>query len=95
MRFPVTYYVRPGPPPAFPPIARLALNASQAAGRLIGATFTGQPTTVSPDLRTQRLTICRAGCPYYTSGRCRHDACGCVLAWKTALATEHCPDGRW
>jgi hypothetical protein len=71
------------PPPGF---IQMAWSAAEAIARHVAA---GMPTT-APDIREERLRICRE-CPVYRaeSGRC--GACGCLLEIKAVMARERCP----
>ena len=80
--------------PSYPPLLEQLGNAAAAAGRLIGAAVTGQAVAVSQEEQDRRLAIC-GGCEQFDpqQGRCRK--CGCVGRWKSQLATEQCPLGKW
>jgi hypothetical protein len=68
----------------FPPLAEQARNLAGAVGRFIGSG--GKLATAEE--RDRRLAIC-GGCDRFEDGRCRE--CGCRLAWKVSMASEHCP----
>lgn len=78
------------PRPAFPPIARQAVNFF---GAVAGHVASGL-AIVPEDERARRLAICE-GCPSYDAptGRCRK--CGCRMAIKARWASQVCPLGRW
>lgn len=46
----------------------------------------------SEDEARRRMNICVA-CPEWERGRCR--ICGCFLAPKVRMKTEHCPIYKW
>ena len=78
-----------------PGLARQAVHAVGAVVRWAGNGF----NTVSPEIESIRLSICR-GCSLWNPegnaglGKCRHAKCGCTK-FKLKLATEKCPDGLW
>lgn len=77
------------PAPAdFPPLAQQAANLAGAVGRFIAS---GMATTTTEE-RARRLAICE-GCEFFVGKRCQK--CGCSLAAKVAMASEHCPIGKW
>lgn len=76
------------PVPAYPPIAVQAGNVAGAVVRVVGTAASGQSVFAPDEEQSRRLTICR-GCENFDVGRCR--ICGCNLALKVWLKTEHCP----
>lgn len=48
----------------------------------------------SHDEQRRRMNIC-AVCPQWDAAANRCRICGCQLAAKIAMRTEHCPEGRW
>lgn len=74
----------------------MALNAGQAAARVVRAAVTKRQVAVSQEQLDERLTICRA-CPSgrYDGGRCLDHRCGCFIGLKARLATERCPNRHW
>lgn len=81
-------------PPAYPPLARQALNSAKAAGRVVKAIAKREPVQVSGEEQARRLAICHA-CEHYDSSQDRCRKCGCRVNWKARLATEHCPINLW
>lgn len=81
-------------PPAYPPLARQALNSAKAVGRVVKAIVNREPVQVSGEEQARRLAICHA-CEHYDSSQDRCRKCGCRAAWKARLATEHCPINLW
>lgn len=55
---------------------------------------------VTPEVLAERQAIC-ASCPHSKkflkklTNLSQCDLCKCIIKWKTRLATEECPDGRW
>ena len=58
--------------------------------------------TASPEVRDQRLAICR-GCDNHRDGRCLSvivegkvkEGCGCELKMKTLNPVPTCPQNKW
>lgn len=96
MTFKVDSRVRLKGKPALsgPGFFTLAKNAGAAVVRnAIAAAKGNQLRHGSPE---QRLAICE-GCRFFQKAtmRCLHKKCGCKLKFKTWLAAEKCPDGKW
>lgn len=55
---------------------------------------------VTPEVLAKRQAIC-AACPHAKkflkkiTNLSQCGLCNCIIKWKTRLATEACPDGRW
>lgn len=76
-----------------PPLTKQLSNAAGAAKRIIKNVMTNEPIKATEDQIKQREEICRK-CNYCApNGRCT--LCGCFLAWKAKLSTEHCPAQKW
>lgn len=75
-----------------PSAIQKARNALRASGRVIKATAKGEKITISKEEQERRMAICVA-CEHFNGKTC--DLCGCVARWKTKLATESCPIGKW
>jgi hypothetical protein len=72
----------------FPPLATQARTLAAALWEWATSGF-----TVADEAEVaRRLAICR-GCPNWRDGRCA--ICGCALAWKVRMRTEHCPIDQW
>lgn len=71
-----------------PPLTEQAISAISANVRWIAA---GRPKR-SAEEREAILAICQ-GCEFLKGSRCA--LCGCWLARKTKMATEHCPMEKW
>lgn len=82
-------------PPAYPPLARQAMNAAGAVGRVVKAVVKQEPVQASDEEQARRLVICHACEPHYDPAQDRCRKCGCRAAWKARLATEHCPLALW
>jgi hypothetical protein len=82
--------------PDYPPLADQVESAAAAAGRALAAGVTSQPVLVDKAEQLRRLAVCGA-CPNLDINRGRCTVCGCVVRYKTRLATEHCPldPPRW
>ena len=74
----------------YPSLATQAGNALAAAGRAIVSGF----AHVDEAEQARRLELCR-GCEFFDVGRGRCAKCGCYNRWKSWLATERCPIGKW
>jgi Family of unknown function (DUF6171) len=79
-------------PTKFPPMMEMAKNAVLAAARTSKQIASGKRVMVSGEEQARRLAICKA-CEFFTGSRCLK--CGCVIRWKSRLATEHCPIQKW
>ncbi len=78
------------PPAAYPSWAAMAGNLAHAVGGVVSAAVHGEPIVASEEEQARRLAICHACDSYEPVGdRCRD--CGCYLAWKTRIASQHCP----
>ncbi len=76
--------------PAYPSWAAMAANLASAVGGAVSAAVHGEPVVASEEEQARRLAICHACDSYEPVGdRCRD--CGCYLAWKTRIASQHCP----
>jgi hypothetical protein len=78
----------PRPAPSFPPLAEQAANLAGAVGRWVASGLERS----TPEEQERRLETCER-CEHFTGTRCRK--CGCRLSYKVAMASEHCPIGRW
>ncbi len=76
--------------PAYPSWTVMAGNLTRAVGEVVSAAVRGEPFVASKQEQGRRLAICHACESYDPVGdRCRD--CGCYLAWKTRIASQHCP----
>lgn len=73
---------------SFPPLATQAANLAGAVVRFVASG--GEMAT--EEEKARRLAICH-DCDRFEAGRCRE--CGCRLVAKIAMASEHCPVGKW
>lgn len=74
----------------FPSLPAMAVNL---AGALWDWAVSGFEMA-SEEEQARRLAIC-GPCPFHDDGRCRHLGCGCFLAAKVKLKTQHCPISKW
>jgi hypothetical protein len=78
-------------------MARMGRNAGAASVRVAKAAVQRQKILASKEEIDRRLAIC-VGCEFFQSrgdGRMQCLKCGCFLAPKTRLETEHCPINKW
>jgi flavoprotein len=86
------------------PLSQLIATAGKAVYQSVAKSVSdGGSVSAEKDVRADRLKICM-NCPHFgvevRSGRgiikyigC--GKCGCVVTFKTMLANEHCPIGKW
>jgi len=79
-----------GPEIEGPGIVQLGVNFGGAVLRQVEAGLKGEERYVSQEEYKRRMEIC-GGCEFQKNGRCLHKKCGCFLARKNKLSTEHCP----
>ena len=79
-------------PTAYPSLAAQANSALRSATGFVASGL----AVASHEEQSRRLSICHA-CEHYDAERGRCRICGCYLAWKAKIASEHCPDSppRW
>jgi hypothetical protein len=85
----------PVPPPLaesleYPSLFQQAANAAHAVGSVVAAAVRGEPVTVPQEEQDRRLAICHT-CEFWDAAQQRCSKCGCFGAWKTWLASQHCP----
>lgn len=85
----------PAPVAAYPSLVQQAMNAGGAAARFVGAAVRGEQLVVSPEERARRLAICKAPCEFWDAKQEKCVKCGCYGNFKTRLASESCPIGKW
>lgn len=73
-------------------LMRKAVNLSGAAKRVAAALASRNQIRINSVEQEHRLAICKA-CEFFTGITCLK--CGCVARFKTKLATEKCPIGKW
>jgi hypothetical protein len=78
----------------YPSLFRQAANAAQAVGAVVASAVRGEPVTVPQEEQNRRLAICHA-CEFWDPKQGRCSKCGCFGAWKTWLASQRCPIGKW
>ncbi len=80
--------------PAYPSLFQQATNAVQAVGSVVASAVRGEAVTVPQEEQDRRLVICHA-CEFWDAAQARCSKCGCFGAWKTWLASQRCPIGKW
>lgn len=68
-------------------VADLTLGSLQNAAK-------GKPVIVPPDIRENRLTICR-GCDKFMPLTSQCSECGCYMNYKTQICAAECPIKKW
>lgn len=81
---------KPAVPVIEPSLLQKAKNLAGAAGRVVGAMLRDERVRVDEQEKSRRLEICR-GCEFFNSDKGVCMKCGCIVKFKTVLATEHCP----
>jgi len=71
-----------------------AQNATVAAVKVAKAVVKREPVKVSQEVVLERTEICR-DCEFFNDANSECNQCGCFIPWKTELATEGCPIGKW
>lgn len=87
--------VKAGPPG----IGQMTVNAAKAGGRFVAGAIQGKELFRTTEEKEVCIKKCQthgpsgAKCQFYNEEavRCMHPKCGCFLAVKTRLLTEHCP----
>lgn len=74
----------------YPSLVQQAKNASVAFGSAVASGF----AHVDQAEQNRRLAICHA-CDVFDTKQGRCSKCGCFTKWKTWLATQKCPIGKW
>ncbi len=77
-----------------PSVAVLVKNAVAAGARVGMALVRREKIRRSAEEQAVFLAICK-GCEFWNKAQGRCGVCGCVGAWKSWLATERCPKGKW
>lgn len=86
-------------PSESPSILQKIENVGKAVVRVTSAAMSEKQVLVSPEEQGRRMAICagidglQPRCEFFTGTTCRK--CGCVAKFKTKLATETCPIGKW
>ncbi len=78
----------------YPSLFQQAKNAAQAVGSVVASAVRGEPVTIPQEEQDRRLAICHA-CEFWDVGQNRCKKCGCFGQWKTWLASQRCPIGKW
>jgi hypothetical protein len=72
----------------------MAKNLGKSIIKSAKAIATGNKVVASPDLASQRSSICRS-CPWFVSKGERCAKCGCVVPLKVYFEEEECPIKKW
>ncbi len=78
----------------YPSLFQQATNAAKAVGSVVASAVRGETVTVPQEEQDRRLVICHA-CEFWDAAQSRCSKCGCFGAWKTWLASQRCPIGKW
>lgn len=79
--------------PSLPSVPAMAARAARAAVAESAAILSGAPP-VPEEESARRLAICES-CPEFRPADRRCAKCGCYMALKTRLRSQHCPAGKW
>ena len=85
---------RLGQKPEYPSFVQQAVNAASAVGAVVAGAVRGEAIKVPQEEQDRRLEICHA-CEFWDASQARCSKCGCFGAWKTWLASQKCPIGKW
>jgi hypothetical protein len=78
----------------YPSLLQQTKNAVVTVGSVVASIVRGEPVSVPQEEQDRRLAICHA-CEYWDAAQGRCSKCGCFGAWKTWLASQRCPIGKW
>ncbi|MGO8949907.1 MAG: hypothetical protein ACLQUY_20075 [Ktedonobacterales bacterium] len=81
-------------PLEYPSLFQQATNAAKAIGSVVASAVRSEPVSVPQEEQDRRLAICHA-CEFWDSRQGRCSKCGCFGQWKTWLASQRCPIGKW
>ena|SRR5208283_5166075 len=81
-------------PIEYPSLFQQATNLAHAAGSVVASIVRGESASISQEEQDRRLTICRQ-CEFWDAAQERCSKCGCFGQWKTWLASQQCPIGKW
>lgn len=78
----------------YPSFSKQGENLAKFTFELIKKAIRQEALLVSPEVKNERLTICRS-CDWYDApqNRCKH--CGCFLDQKASYALDSCPIHKW
>lgn len=76
----------------FPSLVSQASNLALSGARVIKAIVKKERIKASAQEIARRQAICNE-CEFFVNKRCLK--CGCFIAFKTRLETEHCPIKKW
>jgi len=78
----------------YPSIFQQAVNAARAVSSVVASVVHGEAVTVPQEEQDRRLAICHQ-CEFWDAAQKRCSKCGCFGQWKTWLASQQCPIGKW
>ena len=78
----------------YPSFVQQAKNVTAAIATTIASVVRGEPIHVSQEEQDRRLAICHI-CEFWDSGQGRCSKCACFGQFKTWLASQECPIGKW
>jgi hypothetical protein len=78
----------------YPSLFQQAKNVAVAAGSVVASIVRREAVAVSQEEQDRRLAICHQ-CEFWDPEQKRCSKCGCFGQWKTWLASQSCPIGKW
>jgi hypothetical protein len=78
----------------YPSIAQQAKNLTEATGKILGRSLSGDDVLVSNDVHQSRIEICKR-CDKYDQYQKRCYECGCFIDVKARFVIEQCPLDKW
>lgn len=78
----------------YPSFMTMAKNAVVAAASVVDSIVHGEAVTVPQEEQDRRLAICKS-CEKFDPVQERCTLCGCYGKWKTWIASQKCPIGKW
>jgi len=78
----------------YPSLFKQGTNLAEFSFELIKKAMQGDALDVSPEIKNQRMDICK-NCDKYDAEQVRCIECGCYLEIKTSFSLDSCPLGKW
>jgi hypothetical protein len=78
----------------YPSLPEQGKNLTKFTFEVVKQAFSSNALFVSPEVKQQRLNICKK-CEYYDDSQVRCKHCGCFLNHKTNFALDSCPIDKW
>jgi hypothetical protein len=78
----------------YPSIAQQAKNLTEATGRILGKSLSGDDVLVSNAIHQHRIDTCKS-CDQYDKYQKRCYECGCFVDIKARFVIEKCPLDKW